>query len=44
MMSLLSFLLPSTDLPSLSDLACMVEADATHEAYAHVEILNKDHP
>ncbi|KAK4705233.1 hypothetical protein P7C70_g963, partial [Phenoliferia sp. Uapishka_3] len=32
MMSLLSFLLPSVDLPSLSDLACMVESDDTHEA------------
>ncbi|KAL8293090.1 hypothetical protein RQP46_000784 [Phenoliferia psychrophenolica] len=33
MMSLLTFLLPSTDLPSLADLACMVESDASHEAY-----------
>ncbi|KAM0747236.1 UAA-domain-containing protein [Meredithblackwellia eburnea MCA 4105] len=33
MMSLLSFLLPSADLPSLTDLACMVEDDTSHEAY-----------
>ena len=33
MMSLLSFLLPETDLPTLKDLACMVETDHSHEAY-----------
>jgi hypothetical protein len=34
MMSVLPFLLPDDDLPSLNALACMIETDHSHEAYA----------
>lgn len=37
MMSLLSFLLPEHDRPSLNDLACMVETDHSHEALVTTE-------
>lgn len=38
MMSLLTFLLPNEDLPSLVDLACMVEKDHAHEAYVSLSL------